>query len=78
MFVKPFQGWPPAGHRRDGHGGPWRYFRESMATPRVAEREEFREVIPRSYSLEIGPIEWKKKEKDKKRKRKKRRNQLKK
>jgi hypothetical protein len=34
----------------------------------VAERGEFREVIPRSYRLEVGPIEWKKKEKDKKKK----------
>jgi hypothetical protein len=28
-----FSGGPPAGHRRVRHGGPKRYFRESMATP---------------------------------------------
>jgi hypothetical protein len=49
----------------------------------VAERGEFWEVIPRSYRLEVGPIEWKRKRKRiKKRKKrpkeKKGKNQLKK
>ena len=40
---------------------------------RVAERGEFREVIPRSYRLEVGPIEWmKNRKKGKKGKREKR------
>jgi hypothetical protein len=32
IAVTPFQGWSPAGCIEVGHGGPWRYFRESMET----------------------------------------------
>jgi hypothetical protein len=39
----------------------------------VAERGEVRELIPRSYSLVVSPIEWKdKRKREKKRQREKR------
>jgi hypothetical protein len=31
--IGPYQGWPPTGHRAVGHGGLYRYFRESMFIP---------------------------------------------
>jgi hypothetical protein len=48
----------------------------------VAERGEFREVIPRSYRLEVGPIKWKKNRKkikkgEKRKKRAKRKKEVK-